>query len=154
MRGIIGVISDTHGLLREEALAVLRGCDLILHAGDIGDESVIERLNAIAPVCAVRGNIDSGTWAKRYPETEVAVFGARYFYLLHNLADLDLDPAAAGFSAVISGHSHRPKIAEQNGIFYVNPGSAGPRRFSLPVAVAKIFVDDRELRAEIIELAP
>lgn len=154
MHGIIGVISDTHGLLRDEAVAVLRGCDLILHAGDIGNEAVIDGLNSIAQVIAIRGNVDSGAWTKHYPETEVAQFGSRYFYLLHNLADLDIDPAAAGFAAVISGHSHLPKIATKEGVLYVNPGSAGPRRFKLPIAVAKIFVDDSELRAEIIELMP
>lgn len=153
MNGTIGVIADTHGLLRDEAAAVLRGCNLILHAGDIGNDAVIERLGVIAPVMAVRGNVDNGGWAKRYPETEVAVFGKRYIYLLHNLADLDLDPAAAGFAAVVSGHSHRPKIATQDGVLYVNPGSAGPRRFTLPVAVAKIIVGEDSLQAEIIELA-
>ncbi|MGR8935819.1 MAG: metallophosphoesterase family protein [Gammaproteobacteria bacterium] len=153
MHGLIGVISDTHGLLRDEAIAALRGSDLILHAGDIGHASVIERLNAVAPTIAVRGNVDSGVWAQRYPLTNVATFEEHYVYLLHNFAELDLDPATAGFAAVVSGHSHQPNITMQNGVLYLNPGSAGPRRFSLPISVAKIFVAESGLRSEIIDLS-
>lgn len=153
MYSTVGVISDTHGLLRPAARDILRGCDLILHAGDIGAAEIAEALGSLAPVHAVRGNVDNGAWARRYPATEVVTFNAHYFYLLHNLAELDIDPAAAGFSAVISGHSHQPLIRRHNGVLYINPGSAGPRRFALPVTVAKITVADDALTAEIIELA-
>jgi putative phosphoesterase len=151
--GTIGVISDTHGLLRDEASAALCGCDLIVHAGDIGGIAVVERLAAVAPVYAVRGNVDGGAWARRFPETDVVVCFSRYFYVLHDLAELDIDPAASGFAAVVSGHSHQAKIAMNAGVLYVNPGSAGPRRFSLPVSVGKINVSENGMHAEIIELA-
>ena len=136
----IGVISDTHGLVREEAANALRGCELIVHAGDVGDPNVLERLRAIAPTIAVRGNNDKGSWAKALPTTEVVEIGELYLYVLHELSDLDLDPKAAGFAAVISGHSHRPSAERREGILYLNPGSAGPRRFALPVAVAKLQI--------------
>jgi putative phosphoesterase len=148
----IGLISDTHGLLRPEAVAALTGCDAIIHAGDIGSPDVLDGLARLAPVTAVRGNIDRGDWAAALPENEVLECGGLYFYVLHNLAELDLDPAAAGFQAVISGHSHQPASREQDGVLYVNPGSAGPRRFSLPIAVAKLTITGGRMSAEAIEL--
>lgn len=130
----IGLISDTHGLLRPRALDVLAGSGLILHAGDVGDPAILEALRRIAPVTAVRGNIDKGDWAKALPDTAAA----QGIYLLHNLRELDLDPAAAGFRAVVSGHSHKPGSHRKNGVLYINPGSAGPRRFRLPVTLARL----------------
>ena len=150
----IGVISDTHGLLREEALRELKGCSRIIHAGDTGDPQILETLGAIAPVDAVRGNIDRGAWAGALPLTQVVQAEEASLYVLHNLADLDLDPAAAGFEAVISGHSHRPKNETRNGVLYLNPGSAGPRRFRLPVTLARLHVHGRSVRAEIVHLNP
>jgi putative phosphoesterase len=149
----VGVISDTHGLLRPEALAALRGSALILHAGDVGAPEVVEQLGALAPTVAVRGNNDTARWAKRLPETQVVEVGPVRFYLLHQLAELDLDPAAAGLAAVVTGHSHRPSIAVRDGVLYLNPGSAGPRRFKLPVCVARVAVAGGRLRPEIVELA-
>lgn len=149
---VIGVISDTHGLLRPEALAALRGCNPILHAGDIGSADVLEQLRELAPVFAVRGNNDRERWAELLPETEVVDVQKFRLYLLHDLHTLDLDPAAAGFHAVISGHSHRAKIEEKQGVLYFNPGSAGPRRFKLPVSIGRLTLSKRKLRGEIIEL--
>jgi putative phosphoesterase len=149
---VIGVISDTHGLLRPEALAALRGCNPILHAGDIGSADVLEQLRRLAPVFAVRGNNDRERWAELLPETEVVDVQNFRLYLLHDLHTLDLDPAAAGFHAVISGHSHRAKIEEKQGVLYFNPGSAGPRRFRLPVSIGRLTLSKRKLRGEIIEL--
>ena len=149
----VGVISDTHGLLRPEALAALRGSALILHAGDVGAPEVVDGLRALAPTMAVRGNNDTARWAKRLPETKLVEVGGARFYLLHQLAELDLDPAAAGLAAVVTGHSHRPSIAVRDGVLYLNPGSAGPRRFKLPVCVARVAVVGRRLRPEIVELA-
>jgi putative phosphoesterase len=149
---VIGVISDTHGLLRPEALAALRGCNPILHAGDIGSADVLEQLRRLAPVFAVRGNNDRERWAELLPETEVVDVQKFRLYLLHDLHTLDLDPAAAGFHAVISGHSHREKIEEKQGVLYFNPGSAGPRRFKLPVSIGRLTLSKRKLRGEIIEL--
>lgn len=149
---VIGVISDTHGLLRPEALAALRGCNPILHAGDIGSADVLEQLRKLAPVFAVRGNNDRERWAELLPETEVVDVQNFRLYLLHDLHTLDLDPAAAGFHAVISGHSHRAKIEEKQGVLYFNPGSAGPRRFRLPVSIGRLTLSKRKLRGEIIEL--
>lgn len=149
---MIGVISDTHGLLRPEAREALRGSELILHAGDLGAAKVLHALQRIAPVVAVRGNVDLEDWAERLPTTEVAECAGKTFYLLHRIADLDLKPAAAGFAAVIYGHSHRPLIEWRDGILFFNPGSAGPRRFSLPVTVGKIEIVDGELRPEIVPL--
>ena len=126
MANFIGVISDTHGLLRAEAKDVLKGCDCIIHAGDIGRPEILDELRQIAPVHAIRGNIDKGDWAAQIPETEVVVYQDSYIYVLHNLHDLDLDPSAAGFQVVISGHSHQPKIQEREGVLYFNPGSAWP----------------------------
>jgi putative phosphoesterase len=150
--GIIGVIADTHGLLRPEAGTALRGSDLIIHAGDIGRPEVLDELRLIAPVVAVRGNVDRGGWADALPERRLVEIGRFRLYLLHNLNELALDPGAAGLHAVVAGHSHRPRLEEKNGVLYFNPGSAGPRRFKLPVAVGRLTVADGKLRGEIIEL--
>ena len=149
----IGVISDTHGLLRPEAIAALTGSDLILHAGDIGNPEVLEGLKAIAPVIAVRGNNDRGVWAEAIPERESVKIEEVEVYLLHIIKELDLDPVAAGIQIIISGHSHKPVVAEREGILFVNPGSAGPRRFKLPVSVAHLHVDSVVVQAQIVELA-
>jgi putative phosphoesterase len=149
---ILGVISDTHGLLRPEALAALRGSDRILHAGDIGDPAILVALAEIAPVTAIRGNIDTDDWAQVLPETEVVETGGISIYILHDLGRLDLKPEAAGFRVIIYGHSHRPKIEERNGVLYFNPGSAGPRRFSLPVSVGKLIIDGGKVRVELVDL--
>ena len=148
----IGVISDTHGLLRAEAREALRGCELILHAGDAGSAEVLRGLQRIAPVVAVRGNVDIETWAKRLRPTEIAAFNKQTFYILHRIADLDLKPKAAGIAAVIYGHSHQPSIEWREGVLFFNPGSAGPRRFALPVTVGKIKIVAGELHPEIIQL--
>jgi uncharacterized protein len=149
---MIGVISDTHGLLRPEALAALRGSSHILHAGDVGDIDILDALKQIAPVTAIRGNIDTDGPTAQLPATEVIELEGHLIYLLHSLADLDLKPEAAGMSVVISGHSHKPKIETRNGVLYLNPGSAGPRRFSLPITVAHLHLDATP-RAEIITLS-
>jgi hypothetical protein len=149
MSGIIGVIADTHGLLRPEAVHALQGCDVIVHAGDIGDPSVLEGLRQIAPVHAVRGNNDTGAWAAALPETEIIQYQQTSLYVLHNLADLAIDPAAAGIQAVISGHSHRPRMEEKAGVLYFNPGSAGRRRFTLPIALGRLHVLPERLHGEI-----
>ncbi|HSN33844.1 MAG TPA: metallophosphoesterase family protein [Ideonella sp.] len=148
----IGVIADTHGLVRPEALAALAGSDLIVHAGDVGGPEVLAALGAIAPVRAVRGNNDKGAWAARLPERDVVEVGARRLYVLHDVKELELDPAAAGYAAVIAGHSHRPRNEVVGGVLYFNPGSAGPRRFSLPVTVGRLDAG-RRLAATIIDLA-
>ena len=147
----IGVISDTHGLLRTEALAALRGCDAIVHAGDIGKPEVLEQLAALAPLTAIRGNVD--TWAAGLPDTAVLTLAGQRFYIIHNVKELEVDARAAGFAAVISGHSHIPKSETRDGVLYLNPGSAGPRRFKLPVAVAKIRVNEGNVEAELVTLA-
>jgi putative phosphoesterase len=149
----IGVISDTHGLVRPEALLALGGCGLILHAGDIGKPEVLPALRRIAPVIAVRGNVDRGVWAEILLDRETVHVAPFSLYLLHNRNELELDPAAAGYAAVVSGHSHRPGIEWQNGVLYLNPGSAGPRRFRLPVAVGRLVLTGGKLQGEIIELA-
>ena len=136
----VGLISDTHGLLRPEALEALRGSRYIVHAGDIGDPAVLEPLSAIAPVTAVRGNNDQGSWAERLPQTELLRVGDMLIYVIHDVATLDLDPAANGFHVVVAGHSHRPGQEVRDGVLYVNPGSAGPRRFKLPIAVGRLTV--------------
>ncbi len=151
--GAVGLISDTHGLLRPEAVAALEGCRLIVHAGDVGSPEILPRLADIAPVIAVKGNIDTGAWASRLPETEVATAGRARIYVLHRLADLALDPAASGFHIVVSGHSHKPGRTERDGVLYVNPGSAGPRRFKLPVTVARLNVARKPWEVEWIRLA-
>jgi len=148
----VGVISDTHGLLRPEAVAALEGSDLIVHAGDVGDPEVLAPLRELAPVHAVRGNVDRGTWAEELPLDRVVEVGGHRLYVLHILDELDLDPAAAGFAAVIFGHSHRPHRERRDGVLYLNPGSAGPRRFRLPVTVARLSVSEQGLTAEIVEL--
>jgi putative phosphoesterase len=147
----LGVISDTHGLLRPQAVAALRGCDLIIHAGDVGNEAVLDGLRSIAPTHAIRGNIDTEMRA-RLPATDIVEVGELLFYVLHNIADLDLDPPTAGFAAVVYGHSHQPSIRWDDGVLYLNPGSAGPRRFRLPVTLARVAVTRMELRPEIVEL--
>jgi len=149
---LVGLISDTHGLLRPEAISSLRGSDILIHAGDIGNPEVIQELKRLAPTFAVRGNIDKGDWAAALPVTEVVEVGALCFYVLHEVSLLDLDPKAAGFAAVVSGHSHQPSIEYRSGVLFINPGSAGPRRFTLPVAVARITVSGAELKPEIVEL--
>jgi putative phosphoesterase len=150
---LIGLISDTHGLIRPQALAALEGVDLIIHAGDIGKPDVLQSLKAVAPLVAIRGNIDKDAWADSLPETKVLKIGAVRLYVIHNATELDFSPAARGFQVVISGHSHKPLIVRRDGVLFVNPGSAGPRRFKLPVAVAKLRLDGRDLRAKIIYLA-
>jgi uncharacterized protein len=149
----IGVISDTHGLVRPEALAALAGAERIVHAGDIGGADVLDALRAIAPVVAVRGNNDRGAWASRLPDREVVEVGGALLYVLHDVHELDLDPAAAGFAAVIAGHSHQPRCEVRGGVLWLNPGSAGPRRFKLPIAVAWIEVaPGGGVHGEIVEL--
>ena len=152
-RLLVGLISDTHGLLRPEALAALRGVDRLVHAGDIGDPEVLIGLRAVAPLTAVRGNNDRGAWARALPETASVALGAVRCYVLHDLKSLDLDPAAAGYRVVVAGHSHQPRIDERNGVLYVNPGSAGPRRFRLPVTVALLELRGPQVLARI-ELLP
>jgi hypothetical protein len=149
---IVGVISDTHGLLRPEAVEALSGSDLIVHAGDVGAPEIVDRLRALAPTTAVRGNVDTQPWARQLPLTEVVPAGKLHLYVLHDLSTLDLDPSAAGFAAVISGHSHRPVGETRDGVLYLNPGSAGPRRFSLPTCVARLHVTGTRLRPEFIHL--
>lgn len=145
-------ISDTHGLVRLEAVRALKGSELLIHAGDIGNPQVIEQLHEIAPTFVVRGNNDRGAWAADLPVTQVVEVGELLFYVLHEISQLDVDPAVAGFAAVVSGHSHQPSIQFRDGVLYLNPGSAGPRRFSLPVAVARVHVSGRQMRPEIVEL--
>jgi len=149
---LIGVISDTHGLMRPEALEALQGCDRIVHAGDVGSPDVLQMLGRIAPVSAVRGNVDREPWADRLPLTQVIEAAGTHLYVLHDLNELDLDPAAAGVRVVISGHSHQPGMVERHGVLYLNPGSAGPRRFRLPVAVAKLKPEAGDPVAEIVQL--
>lgn len=151
---LLGVISDTHGLLRPEAVAALRGCDVIIHAGDVGGAAVIDGLRDIAPTFAVRGNVDHGAWAAGLPAADRVDVGGSVFYVLHDVGDLDLDPSAAGFAAVVFGHSHKPSIATRDGVLWLNPGSAGPRRFRLPIALARVAVAGADLRPEIVALAP
>lgn len=152
MRTNIRVISDTHGLLRPEALDAMQGADLILHAGDVEQPAVLDALRAVAPVHAVRGNVDRGPWAEDLPYTEVVEVNGALLYMIHIREKLDLDPAAAGFAAVIFGHSHQPGIERRDGVLYLNPGSAGPRRFKLPVTCARLWIEDGRADAEIIEL--
>ncbi len=149
---LIGVISDTHGLLRPEAVEALRGVKHIIHAGDLGEAGILDQLAGIAPVTAVRGNIDKDAWARRLPETEVLEIGGISIYVLHDLGTLDLKPEAAGIGVVISGHSHIPKQETRGGVLYFNPGSAGPRRFKLPVTVGRLTVERRTVRGETISI--
>jgi uncharacterized protein len=148
----LGVISDTHGLLRPQALAALRGSEHIIHGGDVGAPEILERLAAIAPLTAIRGNVDKAAWARTLAETEVLEIGGISIYVLHDLGRLDLKPGAAGFQVVISGHSHVPKQEMRNGVLYFNPGSAGPRRFKLPVTVGRLTVEGGNIRGEIVAL--
>ena len=148
----VGVISDTHGLLRLEAVAALQGSHLIVHAGDVGSPEVLDRLGHIAPTYAVRGNIDTQAWARKLPATEAVAVGSLVLWVLHDRSELDLDPAAAQFAAVIFGHSHKPSIETQDRVLYLNPGSAGPRRFRLPVTVARLRIVGTIIDPEIIAL--
>jgi uncharacterized protein len=148
----VGLISDTHGLLRKEALEALRGSDLIVHAGDVGERKILEELRKIGPVIAVRGNVDLEPWAQALPETAVAEAGAVLIYILHDLNTLDLNPTAAGFHIVVSGHSHKPGKTERDGVLYINPGSAGPRRFRLPVTVARLELGQAPYAVEFVDL--
>lgn len=148
----IGIISDTHGLVRPEALSFLKGCERIIHAGDIGSAEVLSRLAAIAPVTAVRGNNDKGAWGESIPETELIECGGIYIYALHDLSQLDIDPPAAGVRVVVSGHTHKPLIERRDGITYINPGSAGPRRFKLPIAIGEILIQGETLLPRVIQL--
>jgi hypothetical protein len=148
----VGVISDTHGLLRPAAVTALTGADLIIHAGDIGRPEVLQVLETVAPVVSVRGNNDQEAWATTLPETAVVDIAGRRLYVLHNLKELTVDPVATGFAAVICGHSHQPRIEQRAGVLFLNPGSAGPRRFKLPVAVARLYVHAETLSAELVEL--
>jgi len=148
----IGVLSDTHGLLRPETLQTLAGVSHILHAGDVGDAAILDALALIAPVTAIRGNIDRVGPCAALPATELIELGGTSFYLVHDVHDLDLDPVAAGIAVVVSGHSHKPRIEWRRGVMYLNPGSAGPRRFSLPLTVARVSLSDGLPRAEIVDL--
>ncbi len=152
MHRIIGVISDTHGLLRPEALAALRGSDYIIHAGDVGDPLILKKLAEIAPVTAIRGNVDREAWAQKIPATDVLEVGGHSIYVLHNLNDLDLTPEAAGFGVVVYGHSHVARQEKKNGVLYFNPGSAGPRRFRLPVTLGRLLVKHGKTSAQIVEI--
>jgi len=148
----IGLISDTHGLLRKEAVEALRGSEMIIHAGDVGNPEILEALKMIAPVVAVRGNVDTEPWAQVLPETAVAEAGPVLIYVLHNVNKLDLNPAASGFHVVVSGHSHKPGKTERGGVLYINPGSAGPRRFQLPVTVAHLRLATIPYAVEFVDL--
>jgi len=148
----VGLVSDTHGLLRPELVQALEGCALIVHAGDVGRPEVLDGLREVAPVVAVRGNVDRGPWVQQLRRTEVVEVGGALLYVIHDLADMDLDPVAAGFQAVISGHTHRPGSHREGGVLYVNPGSAGPRRFKEPVSAALLHVGEDDLEVEWIEL--
>jgi putative phosphoesterase len=149
---IIGVISDTHGLLRPEAVELLRGSEHIIHAGDIGAPEIVGELEKIAPVTAIRGNVDTQAWARRFAETEVVELAGLFLYVIHDANAIDLNPKAAGFAAVISGHSHKPKQEVKNGVLYFNPGSAGPRRFKLPISVGRLTISEGQLIGEILPL--
>ncbi len=150
-RGVeIGLVSDTHGLLRPGVLPLLEGCDLILHAGDVGEAGILEALDAVAPVKAVRGNTDYGALRAALPLTELVEVGGKVVYLLHILEDLDLDPAAAGIDVVVYGHTHRPLVEERGGVLYVNPGSCGPRRFDLPVTIGRLTADGDGLSVRLL----
>ena len=148
----IGVISDTHGVLRPSAKAFLLGSDLIIHGGDICEPQVLAGLSAIAPVTAVRGNNDKGAWAQELQESEVVQVGDIFIYVIHDLSAMDIDPEGAGVGVVVSGHSHRPKVEEKKGVLFVNPGSAGPRRFKLPISAAEILVAGASVSARVVEL--
>jgi putative phosphoesterase len=150
---IIGVISDTHGLLRPEAIVALRGSEHIIHAGDVGAPDILEQLVTIAPLTAIRGNIDKQKWARKLPQTDVVELGGVSIYVLHDLSQLDLKPEAAGFQVVIYGHSHVPKQETRNGVLYFNPGSAGPRRFRLPISLGKLSLAHGKVNAQLITIS-
>ena len=149
----IGLISDTHGLLRPEAVAALQGCAQIIHAGDIGKPQVLDGLRAIAPLEAIRGNIDTADWALELPERLDLRIGGLTLHVLHDLKQMDIDPLAAGIDVVIAGHSHKPKVERRDGVLYINPGSAGPRRFSLPISLALLELNDGDAQVELISLS-
>src|SRR5712671_3872802 len=149
----VGLISDTHGLLRPEARAFLVGCDYIVHGGDIGSAGILDELALMAPLIAVRGNNDTEPWAARLPVTELIRVGNVFVYVIHNLAELDIDPVAAGVRVIVSGHSHKPMIEERDGVLYVNPGSSGPRRFKLPISVGEILVSGSAVRARLVDIS-
>lgn len=151
---IVGVVSDTHGRIQPGTLEALGGVSRIIHAGDVGDGPILERLAAIAPVTAVRGNVDRSGAAARLPATEVVEVQGALLYVLHDLAELDLDPASAGFAAVISGHTHVPKVERRRDVLFVNPGSCGPRRFDLPLGLARLTIESGRLSAELVILVP
>jgi uncharacterized protein len=148
----VGIISDTHGLLRPEAVELLRGSEHIIHAGDIGAPEIVPELEKIAPVTAIRGNVDTQPWARKFAETEVVELDGLQIYVIHDVNAIDLNPRAAGFAAVISGHSHQPKQETRDGVLYFNPGSAGPRRFKLPISVGRLEIVNGEMSAEILEI--
>jgi hypothetical protein len=148
----IGLISDTHGLLRPQALRALEGSDLTIHAGDVGDPEILVKLKTLAPVFAVRGNVDTDSWALALPETEIIEIDPVTIYVLHDVHALGLDPAAAGFHIIVSGHSHKPAHTEHGGVLFLNPGSAGPRRFDLPVTVARLHLDESSRKVEFVDL--
>lgn len=145
----IGVISDTHNLVRPEVVDFLKSCNHILHAGDVGSMEVLKQLRAIAPLTVVRGNVDTGKWAEALPLTEAIELGDKALYIIHNLDDLDIDPEAAGFDVVIAGHSHEPEVRQKGGVTYLNPGSIGPRRFTLPISYASIDINGSEIKVDI-----
>jgi putative phosphoesterase len=149
----VGLVSDTHGLLRPEARAFLAGCDYIVHGGDVGNAEILDDLALMAPLIAVRGNNDTQVWAARLAQTELVRVGNIFLYVIHNLEELDIDPAAAGVRVVVSGHSHQPKVEERAGILYVNPGSCGPRRFRLPISAGELTVSGSAVKARIVDLA-
>jgi len=148
----IGLISDTHGLLRPQAAAFLESCDHIIHGGDVGPEEILQQLALLAPVTAVRGNNDTESWARALPEARLMTVGAVQLYVIHDLAQMSIEPQAVAVAAVISGHSHRPSIRERDGVLYINPGSAGPRRFKLPIAVGELVIEGNSVSARIVEL--
>ena len=154
MRTRVGLISDTHGLMRPEALDLLRGCDHIVHGGDIGGNAILEALRGIAPLTVVRGNNDKGAWADALAETETLELGGARIHVIHDLALLDVEPSTSGIHVVVSGHSHKPLVEHRGAVLYVNPGSAGPRRFRLPIALARMTIEDGVASARIIEIAP
>lgn len=151
-RHVLGIISDTHGMLRPAAVDALKGCEHILHAGDVGDPAILDRLREIAPVTAVRGNVDRGLWAEKLPLTECVEFDDIQIYVLHILETLDVEPTAAGFSVVIYGHSHEPSEEYRDGVLFLNPGSAGPRRFDLPICLARLTLEEGTLQVEFVNV--
>jgi putative phosphoesterase len=149
---VVGLIADTHGLLRPEALEALEGVNIIIHAGDVGRAEILETLKGFAPVRAVRGNVDEGAWAKELPRDDLVEVEETGIYVYHGHEELGLDPKAAGCQVVVSGHSHKPEVAEKQGVLYLNPGSAGPKRFKLPVTVMRLYIAGKDLRPELVQL--